>query len=73
MPKLRILTPKELIKIIQKLGFKLDHKTGSHFIFYDANNHRRVTIPFHIKDLPKGTILSIIKQVGITKDELTQL
>ncbi len=73
MPKLRVLTPKELIKILQKLGFQLDHKTGSHFIFYDPKNNRRVTVPFRIKDLPKGTILSIIKQAGITKDELARL
>ena len=70
MRKLRILAPKKLIKIIKKLGFRLDHKTGSHFIFYDAKTKRRVVIPFHSKDLPKGTIISILKQAGITKEEL---
>lgn len=70
MPKLPVLTSKKLIKILEKLGFQLDHKTGSHFIFYDARTKRRATIPFHAKDLPKGTILSILKQAGITKEEL---
>lgn len=47
MRKLRILAPKKLIKIIKKLGFRLDHKTGSHFIFYDAKTKRRiVTVSF---------------------------
>lgn len=70
MPKLPVLTPKKLIKIIEKIGFQLDHKTGSHFIFYDQITKRRVTIPYHSKDLPKGTIISILKQSSITKEEL---
>ncbi len=72
MPKLPILTPKKLIKILNKLGFEEDHKTGSHFIFYDTKTKRRAVIPFHTKDLPKGTILSILKQTGITKEELKE-
>lgn len=70
MSKLPALTPKRLIKIFQKIGFQLDHQTGSHFIFYEPNTKRRATIPFHKKDLPKGTLLSILKQAGVTKEEL---
>lgn len=73
MPKLPILTPKRLIKIIEKLEFHLDHKTGSHYIFYNEKNKRRVTIPYHAKDLPKGTFLSILKQAGISKDDIEKL
>ncbi len=70
MPKLPSLTSKRLIKILGQIGFQLDHKTGSHFIFYDIRNQRRAVVPFHTKDLPKGTIISILKQAGITKEEL---
>lgn len=70
MPKLPALTPKKLIKILNKLGFQEDHKTGSHFVFYDPKTKRRAVVSFHTKDLPKGTILSILKQAGITKEEL---
>lgn len=70
MPKLRVLTPKQLIKILEKLGFQLDHSTGSHFIFYEPESKRRAVVPVHAKDLPKGTIMSILKQAGITKEEL---
>ena len=70
MPKLPVLTPKRLIKIIEKLGFQLDHKPGSHYIFYNEEHKRRVTIPYHTGDLPKGTTLSILKQAGIERDEI---
>ena len=69
MPKLPVLSPKKLIKILKKLGFQLDHETGSHFIFYNPRNNKRAVVPFHQKDLPKGTILSILDQIGITKEE----
>lgn len=70
MPKLLVLTPKKLIKMLEKIGFQLDHKTGSHFVFYHPLDKRRVIVSYHTKDLPKGTLLSIIKQAGITKEEL---
>jgi len=33
-------------------------------------NDKKVTLPFHCKDLPKGTILSILKSAGITKNDI---
>jgi predicted RNA binding protein YcfA (HicA-like mRNA interferase family) len=34
---------------------------------------RRVVVPFHKKDLPKGTLLEILRQAGIDKEELKYL
>ena len=70
MPKLPNLTPKKLIAILTKNGFRLDHATGSHFIFYNSKTKKRTVVPSHAKDLPKGTLLSILKQSGISKDDL---
>ncbi len=70
MPKLPNLTPKKVIKILKQNGFLLDHSTGSHFIFYRALDSRRVTVPYHTKDLPKGTLISILKQAGLDRDNL---
>lgn len=73
MPKLPTLTSKRVIKILERLGFHLNHKTGSHFIFYHPHTKRCVVVPYHKKDLPKGTLMSILRQAGITKDELDKL
>ena len=43
MPKLPIITPKKLLKILEKRGFQLDRTTGSHFIFYNKRDKRRAT------------------------------
>ncbi|NQU77848.1 type II toxin-antitoxin system HicA family toxin [Candidatus Falkowbacteria bacterium] len=70
MPKLPVLTPKKLLLILQRKGFLTDHTTGSHIILRHPVSLKRVVIPFHTKDLPKGTIISILKQSGLTKKDL---
>ncbi len=70
MSKLPALTPKELIKILKKKGFYLDRSRGSHHIFIHESGKKRVVVPVHKKELPKGTFFSILKQAGIDKDEL---
>ncbi|MCA9962254.1 MAG: type II toxin-antitoxin system HicA family toxin [Anaerolineales bacterium] len=73
MPKLPRLTPRDIIKVLQKKGFVLDRVKGSHHIYLHPETHRRVVVPLHHKDLPVGTQLSILKQAGIERDELDEL
>ena len=69
MPKLPALTSKKVLSILQENGFEIDHITGSHYILYNSVTQKRVTVPFHAKDLSKGTLLSIIKSSGILKED----
>ena len=73
MPKLPVLNPKKIIKILKNRGFILNHVTGSHYVFYDNSSSRHVSVPYHNQDLPTGTLLAILKQAGISKEELTKL
>lgn len=73
MPKLPSINSKNLIKILKSFGFQLDHSTGSHFIFYNPRTKKRAVVPYHVKDLPKGTIMSILREAGITRKELKDL
>jgi len=73
MPKLPSLTPKKIITILESRGFALDRVKGSHHIYYHPETKRRVVVPLHKKDLPKGTLFEILKQAGISKDELRDL
>nr|CBH39225.1 conserved hypothetical protein, YcfA-like family [uncultured archaeon]CBH39695.1 conserved hypothetical protein, YcfA-like family [uncultured archaeon] len=73
MPKLPSLTPQKIIKVLEKKGFVLDRIKGSHHIYYHLETKRRVVIPLHKRDLPNGTLLEIIKQAGISKEELRDL
>lgn len=73
MPHLPNLTSKDIIKILEQNGFRLDHTTGSHFIFYHPETKTRVVVPYHTKDLPKGTLISILKQANISRNEIINL
>ena len=73
MPELPSLTPKKIITILESRGFALDRVKGSHHIYYHPETKRRVVVPLHKKDLPKGTLFEILKQAGISKDELRDL
>ena len=69
MSKLPALTPKKVIKKLKKLGFIQDHITGSHVIMYNPKTKRRAVIPFHLKDIPKGTLLSLFREANISRKE----
>ncbi|MGQ3683656.1 MAG: type II toxin-antitoxin system HicA family toxin [Candidatus Loosdrechtia sp.] len=42
-------------------------------MYYHPENKRRVVVPFHKKDLPKGTLHEILKQAGISREEIQEL
>ncbi|MBI2644562.1 type II toxin-antitoxin system HicA family toxin [Candidatus Uhrbacteria bacterium] len=66
MSKVPRLTPRKLMQILKKRGFHLDHTTGSHYIFYHPITGKRVTVPYHTKDIPIGTLHSILRQAEIS-------
>jgi len=70
MPKIPSLTPQKMIKLLESRGFLLDRSKGSHQIFIHPETRKRVVVPFHRKDLPIGTLLEILRQAGISKDEI---
>lgn len=73
MPRIPIFKPQKLIKRFERIGYVIDRQKGSHVILYNSINGKRLTIPLHIKDIPKGTLLSIIKQSGLTREEFLKL
>ena len=73
MSKIPSFKPRELIKRFEKAGYVIDRKKGSHVILYNSIHGKRLTIPLHVKDVPKGTLLSIIKQSGLTREEFLKL
>lgn len=54
-----------LIKMIEADGWYLARTKGSHHQFKHPSKKGLVTIPHPKKDLPPGTVKSILKQAGI--------
>lgn len=73
MPKLPSLKPKKIIRKLKKLGFIEDHTTGSHIIFYHPKTKKRAVVPYHLKDLPLGTLLSLLREAGVDKEDFLKV
>ena len=63
------LKPRELERIILARGWVLRRSSGSHRQ-YSREGWPNITIPFHPGDLRQRTQESIMKQAGITRDEI---
>ncbi len=73
MPRFPVAKPKELIKVLQKLGFIINHTTGSHRVLYHKSKKLRAVVPFHNKPLKRKTLASILKNAEISPDEFRKL
>jgi len=59
------MNSKVLIKKIKEDGWFLVNVVGSHQQFKHPTKKGKVTIPHPKKDLPIGTVYSILKQAGL--------
>ena len=73
MPKLPIRSPEKLARALEKKGFELDRIRGSHHAYCHPDLDITVTISFHKKEVGKGLLIEIMKQAGITREELLDL
>jgi len=73
MPKLANVKGKQLLKILTRVGYALDHIQGSHYVLRRSDG-KKVTIPIHgNKEIPKGTLLGILTDLDISKEEFVVL
>ncbi|MCZ7380011.1 MAG: type II toxin-antitoxin system HicA family toxin [Candidatus Methanoperedens sp.] len=71
--KLPRVTANEMIKIVEKLGFRFSRQSGSHKI-YKNDEGKRVTIACHSgKILHPKIVKSILVDVGISVDEFKKM
>jgi predicted RNA binding protein YcfA (HicA-like mRNA interferase family) len=68
LSKIPLLSALEIIKILADFGFKPVRQTTNHIHLFHPETRRLVTIPNH-PELATGTLLSILKQANIDKEE----
>ena len=75
--RLPSLSSKQIIRALRVAGYSEapDRGKGSHraFIRKDFAKKMRLVIVPQGKDIPKGTLLSILDQAGLTKEEFLRL
>ena len=59
------LPSREVIRLLEAAGWRLDSVTGSHHHFTHASRPGKVTVPHPVKDIRIGTLKSIERQSGV--------
>lgn len=74
MPRLPVLSGQEVLKALSKAGFVVEGQKGSHVKVKKRLADRVIvtTVPMH-RALDVGTLLGILKQAEITRDQLFEL
>ncbi|HAM37940.1 MAG TPA: type II toxin-antitoxin system HicA family toxin [Elusimicrobia bacterium] len=70
MAKLPVLSGRELIKILKKVGFEVVRQKGSHVSL--QKEQFRTVVPLH-SELAKGTLIAILHQCGISREEFDKI
>ena len=74
MSDLPVVRPRQLIRALERAGFFVHHIRGSHHYLRHPNRPGLlITVPVHTRDLKRGTLRAILRQAGLTPDDLRSL
>jgi predicted RNA binding protein YcfA (HicA-like mRNA interferase family) len=72
MSKLPVVSGAECVRALEQIGFMINRQRGSHVILVRENPRTTVSVPDH-KELDRGTLRAIIRQVGLSVNEFVKL
>lgn len=61
----RSYSSREILKILQADGWQLKNINGDHHQFVHSTKRGKVTVQHPVKNLPKKTVVKILKQAGL--------
>jgi predicted RNA binding protein YcfA (HicA-like mRNA interferase family) len=74
MNGLPVVRPRQLIRALERAGFFVHHIRGSHhYLRHPDKPGVLVSVPVHNRDLKRGTLRAILREAGLTSDELRGL
>ena len=68
MPPVPLLTPREVVKAFEKLGWAVVRQRGSHIILTKKGHIATLSVPRHA-EVARGTLRSLISKAGISVGE----
>ena len=70
--RIKTLRPQELIRVLEKAGFTQKRQTGSHVIM-GREGMRSIPVPVHPWALKRPLQIAILKQAGLSDEEVEKL
>ena len=72
MSKLPVISGRACVRALERAGFYVRRREGSHMILRRDEPFGQVVVPDH-KELDRGTLGSILRQAGLNADEFARL
>ncbi len=72
MSRLPVVSGRECVKALEKVGFKFARQRGSHMILYRDEPSAQVVVPAH-REIDRGTLRAILRQASLTPEEFADL
>jgi len=61
----------DFVRAVRKIGYELDHTTGSHMILRHPSR-RRLSVPRH-RELGRGILRRLIDEAGLSREDFLSL
>ncbi len=72
MTRLRVVSAKDLEKLLLRLGFQIARQKGSH-VFYRHPGGRTTTVPHHKgRDLSRPLLREILREIELTPEQFEE-
>jgi predicted RNA binding protein YcfA (HicA-like mRNA interferase family) len=71
-PRQPVVSGAELIRALERDGWQVVRQRGSHVRLKKPNRRNALVVPLH-KEIRKGTLAGILRDAGLTPDELRKL
>ncbi|MEK6911742.1 MAG: type II toxin-antitoxin system HicA family toxin [Candidatus Thermoplasmatota archaeon] len=69
MPRLPVVSGREAIKALSRLGFRAVRQRGSHVVM--TGHGRTVSVPLHA-ELDRGTLRAILRQANVSVEQFIE-
>jgi predicted RNA binding protein YcfA (HicA-like mRNA interferase family) len=74
MPKLNPISGKQMMKLLQLLGFNLIRIKGSHHYFFHPQTKKTASVPVHRNEaLGIGLLKAILRDIDLGSEEFEKL
>ena len=72
-PVLPSVTAREVTRALERAGFVFRRQRGSHQIYQHLQTGKRVSVPVHRGDFPKGTLRQILREADLSIERFLAL
>jgi predicted RNA binding protein YcfA (HicA-like mRNA interferase family) len=64
---------RQVVRALERAGFQFRRQRGSHQIYQHGSSGRRVSLPVHSGDVPRGTLRQVLRDADLSVERFLEL